>query len=255
MTCKNIESQLERYLDAELTFSDRREIDSHIENCTHCANQLNQLKAIQRNVRNVDFKKCPSSLKNSIRANLRDISNEDIPTNNSFQWLNFSAGLLFFIAAATWVTFQILTPPTKNIDLSLQLVDAHIRSIQVDHLLDIASSNKHTVKPWFTGRLDFSPLVTNSTSHSTKLLGGRMDYVNGRTMAALVYKIRKHLINVFVFNTNGIKSKTKTMTKKGYQLISRTTNGLSYWAVSDLNQKELKAFFDEYLQSLKHFAN
>ncbi len=120
------------------------------------------------------------------------------------------------------------------------MVSSHIRSLMASHLTDVASTDQHTVKPWFNGKLDFSPPVVDPSTSGYPLVGGRLDYVRGRPVAALVYQRRKHLINVFVWPDEGARdSNAPPRTQQGYHVIHETHGGMSYWIVSDLNPGEL----------------
>jgi len=122
-------------------------------------------------------------------------------------------------------------------------VSSHIRSLMASHLTDVASTDQHTVKPWFNGRLDFSPPVTDLATSGYPLIGGRLDYLRGRPVAALVYQRRKHLINVFTWpDERAADSETPPRTQKGYHVIHETHGGMAYWIVSDLNPEELSVF-------------
>ena len=124
-----------------------------------------------------------------------------------------------------------------------EAVANHVRSLQAEHLTDVASTDQHTVKPWFNGKLDFAPEVRDFASQGFPLVGGRLDYLNGRAVAALVYQRNKHLINVFVWPSADTHAEKPAKEKHlGYSIISRDANGLRYCLVSDLNEKELAAF-------------
>jgi anti-sigma factor RsiW len=111
------------------------------------------------------------------------------------------------------------------------------------HLMDVASTDQHTVKPWFNGKLDFSPPVTDLAASGYPLIGGRLDYLRGRAVAALVYQRRKHFINVFTWPDEGVAdSEASPRTHQGYHVVHETHGGMAYWIVSDLNPEELSAF-------------
>jgi anti-sigma factor RsiW len=135
--------------------------------------------------------------------------------------------------------------------LGTQLVDAHITSLMGDHLMDVRSTDQHTVKPWFAGRTDFAPRVVALDSVGFPLLGARVAYVHGHDAAVLVYGRRKHVINLFMWpdeQTSTGPAKPMLATQRGYSLAHWTTNGMSYWAVSDAAPAELEAFRAAYGQ-------
>jgi anti-sigma factor RsiW len=157
-----------------------------------------------------------------------------------FSWpLSFASGVALTALLAILV-FQV------NHDGSgaqqRELVSSHVRSLMADHLTDVPSSDKHTVKPWFDGRLDFAPPVADFEPQGFSLVGGRLDYIAGRSAAALVYKRRQHLINLFVFDGEAGVGSAETMELHGYNLVHWNRNGMSFWAVSDLNPEELQQF-------------
>jgi len=140
------------------------------------------------------------------------------------------------------MTFVLATP------IQLQLADAiiasHVRSLMVDHVTDVKSTDKHTVKPWFNGRIDYSPNVRNLESNGYELVGGRLDYIQGKAVSALVYKRREHIINIFVLNkpVGNNKLVMNKIQRQGYNLLHWSRDGLDSWVISDLNMKELAEF-------------
>ncbi len=147
----------------------------------------------------------------------------------AFSAMALAASLMLFVSS--W---------NQTPDLESQLVAAHVRSLLVTHLTDVASSDQHAVKPWFLGKLDFAPPVVDLAQNDFPLIGGRLDYVGGRLVAALVYKHRDHVINLFLWPAH--KATPASESLDGYHILSFTRGGFTYAAVSDLNQGELRAF-------------
>jgi anti-sigma factor RsiW len=150
------------------------------------------------------------------------------------------------MAAAAIVLLALLPilrgPSTEEI-LTREVISSHVRSLMANHLADIPSSDQHTVKPWFNGKLDFSPPVEDLAKHGFPLVGGRLDYLNNRPVAALVYKRDKHLINLFIWpSSESSESVLKSETRQGYHVFHWTRSRMTYWVVSDLEQSQLQEF-------------
>ncbi len=144
--------------------------------------------------------------------------------------------------AIVTVSVEMLRRSSATEALAQQVVSDHIRSLMANHLTDVTSSDQHTVKPWFSGKIDFSPVVKDMVARGFPLTGGRLDYVDGHPVAALLYSRHKHIINLFVWPTTGPDTSFGTLTIKGYNVIYWTRSHMAYWAVSDLNPRELEEF-------------
>jgi anti-sigma factor RsiW len=183
----------------------------------------------------------------SLRDGQSPASISRIRTRRFYQWRT-AAGLL--IAAAVGWGAAALRPvggTTPGISATTnELVDAHVRSLLPSHLLDVESTDRHTVKPWFAGKTDIAPPVVDLSDRGFPLLGGRLDYVDGHSAAVLVYGRRLHTINVFVWRATAGEPLDGAFEVRGHSLLHWTNGGLSYWAVSDAAQPELDAFRGAY---------
>ncbi len=188
----------------------------------------------------------PPALAGRIREQLRGAAGtRPAPPKTRVRWLPslaiFGAG-----AAASWaLSFALLMSPVAGTVGAIGdvVADSHVRSLLADHLTDVASSDHHTVKPWFAGKLDFSPPVVDLSDEGQPLVGARLDYLDGHPVAALVYRSGPHIVNLFVWPARGAADTApRLLSRRGYNLVQWTEGGMQAWAVSDLNAVELEAF-------------
>ena len=157
-------------------------------------------------------------------------------------WGRMAAALAFATLLGLGFGLAWLQPGAEE-RLAREVVDGHVRSLMADHLMDIASSDQHTVKPWIAGKLDFSPPVMDLAAQGYALAGGRLDYLDGRSVMALVYRRHAHVINLFVWpQATDADSGARFDSRQGYNVAHFTRTGMAFWAVSDLNPEEFKAF-------------
>ncbi len=184
------------------------------------------------------YYEAPPVLEQRIRQSLRS----EIPAPAPWRWLAIAASVLL-VASLTWniALFRSRVDPQQA--LAANVLSAHVRSLAGTHLLDVPSTDQHTVKPWFNGKLDFAPAVKEVPGFP--LLGGRLEYFDGRPAAALIYGRRNHTINLFTWPSTASLAET-VETRNGYHLISWSANGMTSWAVSDLNETELHQFVGLY---------
>jgi anti-sigma factor RsiW len=170
----------------------------------------------------------------------------------SWNWLALAAAIV--LAAIIGATlFPRLWQPAADQFLATQLIASHIRSLMADHITDVASSDQHTVKPWLDTKLDFAPPVVDLSTEGFPLIGGRLDYLDNRPVAALVYGRRKHFINLFVWPAASDAAKApKTITREGYQLLHWADSDFNYWAVSDVNGDDLQLFKQQFETRTPH---
>jgi len=165
--------------------------------------------------------------------------------DTNWRWLAIAASIL--LAASLAWNVSRLRPGIAENDLVAQgVLSDHIRSLMGEHLLDVPSTDQHTVKPWFNGKLDFSPEVKDFAAEGFPLVGGRLDYLMNRNVAALVYRRRQHVINLFTWPSDSPAVVEDHFSRNGYNVVRWTHGGMTYWAVSDLNLNELEQFRDLY---------
>lgn len=186
------------------------------------------------------YYEAPPALEQKIRRSLQRENGAGVP----WRWLAIAASLLLVVSAA-WNLVLLRSRVDPQQLLAANLLSAHLRSLNGAHLLDVPSSDQHTVKPWFGGKLDFSPPVKDVAGFP--LLGGRLEYFEGHAAAALIYGRRAHVINLFVWPS--APAPESSQTRSGYHLRSWSANGMAFWAVSDLNEAELGQFVSAYRQN------
>jgi anti-sigma factor RsiW len=235
-------------IDGELDLARSIELERHLESCPSCSALFQSQKAAHNVLGDPALRHAaPSTLRKSVHAALAAAESQEARRAKSkpawfrWPWPAAAAGVLAGVAALIFV----LRLPTAVDPLERELVDSHIRSLLPNHLMDVVSTDQHTVKPWFAGKIDFSPPVKDLTSEGFPLIGGRVDYVDQHFAAVMVYKRNQHVINVFVWPVAGREDVApRTRADQGYNMIEVVHAGMEYWAVSDLNQGELRQFAD-----------
>ena len=246
MVCRDVMDRLSPFVDDELDPVASRDVSRHVETCSSCAAALASQRELQVSLRrDVEYHRAPDLLRERVMRDLRAATlREAAPSRAAAQpwrWLSAAAAVIA-VAGGAWI---VATLPRDRVNEAAahEVVSGHIRSLLASHLTDVASTDQHTVKPWFSGKLDFSPPVTDFAGADYPLVGGRLDYLQGRPVAALVYMHRKHVINVFVWPTSGAREEVApAVTQRGFHVIRATHAGMAYWVVSDLNAEELADF-------------
>ena len=230
-------------IDGELSPNDARDVDRHLETCAACAREYAALAAVHRSLSEKLMRHtAPDVLRARIRGALMEPTTEKPAPSRERPWWRLVAAGVVIAAMSSALTFAAVRGTTPDAATD-ELLASHLRSLQPGHLIDVASTNQHTVKPWFNGRVDLSPTVPNLDSLGFPLVGGRTDYVRDRAVPVIVYARRQHLINVYVWPTSGASSAgTRSISRNGYHFISWRMSGLEYEAVSDLNTGELDQF-------------
>jgi anti-sigma factor RsiW len=267
MNCEETTKLMDGYLDGELDPITSQTIEQHLRECPRCDQAYATHGSLIRAIGHATpYYKAPSELRERIQSSLRKEMAEQsngsssIPADarpliakeqaesrsilfgTSWNWLALAAAIVF-AALIVWNVLPRLQRPDTDQFLATQLIASHVRSLMANHLTDVASSDQHTVKPWLDAKLDFAPAVVDLSSEGFPLIGGRLDYLDNRAVAALIYQRRKHFINLFVWPAGPNETRTpKTITRQGYQLLHWVESDLNYWVVSDVNEKELQEF-------------
>jgi len=238
MTCGETQNLLDAYVDSELDWSSQLAIESHLQRCLLCSRVLARLKVLVSAMQRGTLKfKAPQHLKSIV---LPAIGRASPAARHSFAdwgWVVLAASMVVTIALSWLVTARI-AKPSVDTPLMGDIVSSHVRSMIADHLTDVASSDTHNVKPWFADKLDYALPVRDLSEEGFPLLGGRMDYLENRPVAALVYKRNQHFINFFVWPANKNMPEGR-LAHRGYNLIHWEESGMTYWLISDLNAEEL----------------
>jgi mycothiol system anti-sigma-R factor len=269
VNCEEIKNLMDAYLDGELDPVTSQKVEQHLRDCPKCE-QAHEVETAMAHAisQAAPYYKAPPELRERIQVSLREAigaptsrgaAGEDpLPVRRPeaarrsvlfempWNWLALAAAIaLAAIVASSFL--PRLRQPGADQFLATQLIASHVRSLMADHLTDVASSDQHTVKPWLDVKLDFAAPVVDLSSEGFPLIGGRLDYLDNRPVAALVYGRRKHFINLFVWPAASDEAKApKTITREGYQLLHWADSDFNYWAVSDVNINDLQLFKQQF---------
>ena len=252
-TCQEMELLLQADHDGELTPAEAARLGAHLQSCKDCAELPARLASLSGRIRQeVSYHAAPEELRARITAMLPQAAQPAPPSRavrSRFpswrSWLRprtvapFGAGF----ALAACLVLLVLLP--RGPELSDEIVADHIRALQPGHLMDVVSTDQHTVKPWFDGRIDFAPPVKDLKAQGFPLTGGRLDYLAGRPVAVLVYGRRQHVIDLFIWPEPGVAEPVST-SRTGYNTVRWTRGGMTFWAVSDVEPRELRQFASDF---------
>jgi anti-sigma factor RsiW len=256
MSCQETHVLLHAFVDDELDPVRSLSVQSHLDACPDCARKHAAYRSLRAALRDEAlYFRSPEGFESRVRAALGSQGAIErragwlgaVGALPRMRWAWLPAGAAAALLAVTVITiwrFEAVPPgPLADDLLGREVVASHVRSLMASHLTDVPSSDQHTVKPWFNGRLDFSPPVKDLAGEGFALVGGRLDYLAGRPVAALVYQRRLHVINLMVWPASGEPDRSLTAAPhQGYHVLHWTLGGMSYWAVSDLNENEMKEF-------------
>jgi len=241
MNCREAGRLLPAYVDDELDLPHSLEMEAHLEECQACAAWLEEQRAVKRAVaQQAPYYSAPADLRLHVLQAARHFQTSERTGLFSWRpgsWVALAAAAAVVMAVIWRVAPSPLRPAAGSVES--QVVASHIRSLMANHLMDVPSSDHHTVKPWFTGKIDFAPDVPDLSANGFTLVGGRLDYVDGRPVAALVYRRRQHTINLFTWPSKSADQSPRPDTRDGFHVIHWTHTGMEWWAVSDLNAEEL----------------
>ena len=247
MNCQQAQELIQSYGDGELELAGSLEVERHMQECQICANAYSRHTTLTSALKNSSlYYTAPDKLEKRIRASLRKEAKSEQP-RRAFVWrwatATVALALLLMLAFLVWRPGSFRSSGDEL--LAQEIVSNHVRSLLPggSHLTDVLSSDQHTVKPWFDGKVDFAPPVRDFASQDFPLYGGRLEYLNNRTVATLIYKRRLHYINLYVWPTDQAGSSAETtVQRQGYNMIHWKSGGMNFWAISDLNAVELQEF-------------
>jgi anti-sigma factor RsiW len=257
MTCEEAKVLLHALIDGELDAGHAREVEAHAASCPNCAAEIAQYREMRRVMTGANLRyTVPQALRSRIEAAIPAPlvrSTAAAPTRRSLLQ-GFAFGTALSAVAATGAVFMVLRSDQNERVLG-DVVSAHLRSLQADHLTDVLSTDQHTVKPWFNGRLDVAPPVVDLAAQGFTLLGGRLDYIDGKAVAAIVYKRRVHVINLFVAAaTSPDHTAARGEVVQGFNTQRWSDQGLRFIAISDLGADELREFHTKFETALRSGA-
>jgi anti-sigma factor RsiW len=242
----NETAKLNAFIDGELDAMSQYELEQRLHSDAPLAAQVESLRQLKQVVRDeAHYHRAPASLRTQLSAQTSAPSPVIAQTPRRAaapqqRWLSWRpwASSLVLACLAVIILYISLWRSTSVERLQQEVIASHVRSTLGEHLLDVASTDRHTVKPWLSSRLGFSPNVQELGIPGSTLLGGRVDYLDGQPVASLVYRQGQHIVNAFVWHTGGADSSTVMSTERGFQLAHWQRSGMNHWVISDVNREE-----------------
>jgi anti-sigma factor RsiW len=245
VTCEQARALMHAYVDGELDLVRSLEVEAHLNACAACARERAGLQTLRAAISGgALYHEAPAWLERTIRSALRDERRAERGRGYAFARYGWAGAAAAAVVLVTLLVTGRLPFGSPASDLTArEVVDDHLRSLTANHLADVLSSNQHTVKPWFDGRLNFTPPVEDLGAQGFPLVGGRLDYLDGHPIAAVVYRRREHVINLFIWPArNAADTRPVSQVREGYNIAHWTKSGMTYWAVSSVNAAELGRF-------------
>ncbi|MCK0196629.1 anti-sigma factor [Ancylobacter sp. 6x-1] len=238
--CASMHLLIQADVDGELEPAEAARVAAHLEICPSCARLQQRLLSLSSRMHGLPRHRAPELLREAVRTRL---AKEAAGKGGGGRWRRAALGAAgVALAASLAASLMLFALLPRGDAMPDWIVAAHIRALQPDHLMDVASSEQHTVKPWFAGRLPFSPPVKDLTQAGFPLIGGRLDYLPGHTAGTLVYKRREHIIDLFIWPAGDEAFVSGSGARDGYNFVRWKAGGMVFWAVSDLNAGELEEF-------------
>jgi anti-sigma factor RsiW len=254
MNCQRARELMDAYLDQELDLMTSSKVEHHLAECAGCSEVYAKYRQVRNGV-SAQLKSfaAPPQLEAKIRAGLNLHQEQRSEEKAAANWRNWAviAACLAGILVLSLLAVRTLRRPSASALLAQEVVSSHIRSLLANHLSDVVSTDQHTVKPWFSGKLDFAPLVKDLSADEFPLVGGRLDYLDNRPVAALIYKHRQHTINLFTWPSTGSDSGLRSYSLRGYHVLRWTRAKMTYWAVSDMSAADLDRFARDFMRGAK----
>lgn len=245
MRCEQAHVAISALVDGELNGEQQQPVEEHLASCATCSAIAEDYRRIGSSLKVAAYQRAPAALAERIRLQIarEGQGREPLSAAGWGRYARHAATLLLVAGLSASAAWHFATSRHVHNTLHGDIVVAHVRSMVQDNPTQITSSDRHTVKPWFIGRLDYSPPVLDLTAQGFPLKGGRLDIIGDRRVASIVYTRRQHVINLFVWPADGGAAKQpEPAAAKGYNALTWTAEGVVYWAISDLNLLELKQF-------------
>jgi anti-sigma factor RsiW len=230
---------LPAYVDQELGVADSMAVERHLESCAECRREYAEQEEIKKRLKlELPYAEAPAYLHERIRSALPQ-EHAARKMTRAWQLSWFSGAVLAALLVMAAGIGMLLGQPSHEERLADEVVASHVRSLQADHLMDVASTDRHTVKPWFNGKLNFSPLVSDFGAQGFSLVGGRLDYLDGHPVAALVYRHNLHPVNLYIWPSSQSDSAPQASERHGYHVMHWNQHGMAYWAISDTARDDM----------------